>query len=523
MPSASHIDLNDEFKKALALFEESSDPILLTGKAGTGKSTLLKYFIENTPHNVAVLAPTGIAALNIKGQTIHSFFEFKPSITVEKAKKIAKRLRIQHGKDSVYHHVKILVVDEISMVRADLFDCMDEFLKIMLGKKELPFGGMKLILVGDLYQLPPVLRQTEKEHFAQLYPSPYFFHSHVYPTLKLKTVELTHVYRQSDSDFVNFLNKVRNNSITPNDIEWFNKRCFQSGHKIEKNKSNNLAITLAATNAQANEINQLHLEKLSGKPHTFNAEVSGDFGTESFPTETELKLKKEAQVMLLNNDAERRWVNGSMAKITALTDKQITITLENGEIEEVEPVTWEIFSYDFDKTKNKLITKPQGTFKQYPIRLAWAVTIHKSQGKTFEQVTIDVGRGTFATGQMYVALSRCRTLEGLRIKKPLKKSDIFVDWKILKFLTGEQYEKSEKLLPLAEKIKMLEAAITERAIIEMTYLKARDEKLQRKIRPIEVGEMFYNGLPFLGVKGQCQLRKEDRTFRIDRILEMKMI
>ncbi|MBI2982345.1 MAG: AAA family ATPase, partial [Deltaproteobacteria bacterium] len=418
-------------------------------------------FREHTETNVAVLAPTGVAAANIRGQTIHSFFRFRPDVTVETAAKTANRL-LKRGKTEVYQKLDALLIDEISMVRADLLDCVDAFLRAARRKKSVPFGGVKMIFIGDLYQLPPVVRSAEKRIFTDHYPGIYFFDSRVFSQIQAEMVELEKVYRQSDGEFIRLLNAVRNNSLTPEDTALFNRR-FQPRF----DPKGEMFVTLTATNDQARFINSEKLASLGAKLMRYHGEVVGEFANETPPTDEVLGLKEGAQVMLLNNDPLGRWVNGTMAVITRLKPGEVRVRLETGGEEEVGLFTWNLFRYDYDAGKKRLFTEEIGSFTQYPIRLAWAVTIHKSQGKTFERVIIDVGRGTFATGQMYVALSRCRTLTGMVLKKRLERRHILVDYRIVKFLTGFQYGVSEKKMPLEEKMAVIERAIAEKGALSI--------------------------------------------------------
>ncbi len=434
------IEINSQFKAALDLMENSSEPVFVTGRAGTGKSTLLSHFCQTTGKAVAVLAPTGVAAINVRGQTIHSFFGFKPDITTQQSKALAMRAA-RYKEAELYQKLETLVIDEISMVRADLLDCMDVFLRTVRKRKQRPFGGVQIIMIGDLYQLPPVVTTTEREIFKLHYASPYFFSSHVFSQMIPHLVELETVYRQKDQSFIDLLNAVRNNSLTDEQIEAINA-CYEPD--FDSIKSEDFYIHLTSTNEQASLINRQRLDSLPGALHTFEGVIDGNFEQKNYPTEWQLQLKKNAQVMLLNNDPSGRWVNGTMGIITEISTGQveeIKVELENGREDWIKPVRWEILHYDYDEKEKTLVTEPVGAFTQYPLKLAWAITIHKSQGKTFDRVILDVGRGTFATGQMYVALSRCRHLKGLILKKPLRRSHVFVDQRIVSFLTSYTHRK----------------------------------------------------------------------------------
>jgi len=506
-----NIEINEQFRRALDVMEGTGRSVFITGRAGTGKSTLLEYFRGITARKIVVLAPTGVAALNIKGQTIHSFFGFKPDITPLKVRRKEKG-------DGIYKKLDILVIDEISMVRADLLDCVDQFLRLNGPASHKPFGGIQMVFVGDLYQLPPVVTSREKDVFAELYETPYFFSSHVFRDFDMEFIELEKVYRQHDQSFIDLLNAIRNNSIDADGLGLLNQRCVPECDT----PSDGISLRLTTTNAMAADLNAAELAKLKGKLHTFKADRDGKFSDDSLPTSEELMVKAGAQVMMLNNDSAGRWVNGSMGKITGFTKGEdgglcIRVELAGGGWEMVEPYTWEIFNYKFEGREVK--SEVVGTFTQYPLMLAWAVTIHKSQGKTFERVVIDIGRGTFAHGQMYVALSRCTSLNGIVLKQPVQKKHIWMDWRVVQFVTRYQYGKAEALLPARDKEKLILKTIRKGGKLRITYLKPNDEKSVRVIKPLEVGDFTYGGKTFRGLRAYCLQRGEGRTFRIDRILE----
>lgn len=518
MAKLIEIDLNPEFRRALELMEETDKNIFITGRAGTGKSTLLNYFYHYTNKNVVLLAPTGVAAVNIGGQTIHSFFQFKPNVTLAAIK---KKKGADKDKKTLYKKLTTIIIDEVSMVRADLLDCVDKFLRLNGPEFKRPFGGVQMIFIGDLYQLPPVVTAAEREIFRSHYRTPYFFSAKVMDELDMEFVELEKVYRQKDDEFIRLLNAIRNKSITDGDIALFNQRCDPSFEM----SADDFYISLTSTNDLADSINEQRLAQLSGKVWKAQGFVEGEFGAESMPTAVELKLKKGAQIMLLNNDAYGQWVNGTIGKVKKFAknedgDDVIVARLDNGETVEISPYTWKIYKY-FLKDE-ELHSEEVGSFRQYPVRLAFAVTIHKSQGKTFERVVVDVGRGTFAHGQMYVALSRCTTLDGLVLKNPLKKSHVLMDWQVMKFLTGLQYAKAELNCTREQKIAMLEEAFHKKQVVEIVYLKAKDEKSTRKIRPLRVEEIEYNGHPYLGLYAYCLMRRQNRVFNVDRILEIRL-
>jgi len=509
------IDFNPEFQKAITIIKNIDKNVFITGRAGTGKSTLLTYFRTHTKKKVVVLAPTGVAALNVRGQTIHSFFRFKPSITLQGVKRLYKK----GDPKNLYQKIDTIVIDEISMVRSDLLDCVDKFLRLNRGL-DIPFGGVQMIFIGDLYQLPPVVTGSEREIFRTHYLSQYFFDAKVFENLNLEFIELERVYRQKDDAFIGLLNAVRNNSVTEEHLLEINKR-YNPSFVVNPES---FAIYLTTTNDLANTINNQQLSLLKQKQFTYQGRITGSFEKNSLPTDTQLSVKVGAQVMMLNNDNQGRWVNGTIGKIVDIEKDEdvILVQMNDGQVREVTPFTWELFHFSFDEKKNSLVPETVGTFTQYPLRLAWAVTIHKSQGKTFDNVIIDIGRGTFVHGQLYVALSRCTSFEGIVLKQPVAKKHIFMDWRVVKFVTRFQYQKSEDLLPLEEKIKILEEAIKNQQEVEITYLKASDEKSKRIIKPFKIGQMEYQGREFLGVEAYDEKRQEERVFRVDRILEMDL-
>lgn len=517
-PKTIKIDLNSEFQKALDLMEDTNKDVFVTGRAGTGKSTLLTHFRNITKKKAVVLAPTGVAALNVQGQTIHSFFKFKPDITLQNV----KRAYSKDNPKNLYLKIDTVIIDEISMVRSDLLDCVDKFLKLNR-HSILPFGGVQMIFIGDLYQLPPVVTGSERNIFKTHYSSQYFFDAKVFEELNLEFIELEKVYRQKDDRFINLLNSVRNNSATDEQLLEINKR-YNPDFIAE---AESFIIYLTTTNDLADAINNQQLDKLKQKKFTYFGTTTGSFEKNSFPTDMELSVKSGAQIMMLNNDNQGRWVNGTIGKIIRIEkhsdeEDEIVIQVTEGKIYKVTPFTWELFRFSFDEKKNNLVSDTIGTFTQYPMKLAWAVTIHKSQGKTFENVVIDIGRGTFVHGQLYVALSRCTSLEGIVLKQPIAKKHIFMDWRVVKFITKFQYQKSEALLPLEEKVKILEGSIKNQQEVLITYLKANDEKSRRIVKPFRIGEMEYQGREFLGVEAYDEKRQEERIFLVDRILEMQI-
>ncbi|MBT4385134.1 AAA family ATPase [Candidatus Peregrinibacteria bacterium] len=427
----SEIEINEKFEEALKRLNKSRSSIFITGNAGTGKSTLLTHFQQTTKKSVVVLAPTGVSALNVGGQTIHSFFGFPPDITPEKA----ARERPSKTLMKILENLDVMVIDEVSMVRADLMDCIDVALRSFLNSYQ-PFAGIQMVFIGDLHQLPPVVvGQEEKERFKTEYASPYFFDAMVFQDAQFDSLELQKIYRQKDNKFVNVLNKIRTNRATPWDFDILNSRLLADPQKFQS--SDHSYITLTTTNKAADTINKMRLERLDDRSEVYDAEYSGEFENRNHPTNANLELKKGAQIMMLNNDMAGRWVNGSIGTITKIdfdggtAEDVLHVKLEGEEdIVMVKPHTWELHKYYWEAEKNEMKQETVGSFRQYPIRLAWAITIHKSQGKTFDKVVIDLGRGAFAHGQVYVALSRCRSLEGLLLQTPIENRHIWSNRRI---------------------------------------------------------------------------------------------
>ncbi len=518
------IEINDEFRRALDLLETTNRPVFITGRAGTGKSTLLGHFRSTTRKSVAVLAPTGVAALNVRGQTIHSFCGFKPDITLDKVRKLGPKKDKERAE--LYRKFDTVIMDEVSMVRADLLDCVEKFLRLNGPRSRLPFGGIQMVLIGDLYQLPPVVTSAEKALFQAPYETPYFFSARVladggYP---LEFVELEKIYRQTDPDFIGLLNAIRNRSVTEADLEKLNGRLDPEFVPPD----DAFYVTLTSTNEQAYRRNREKLETLEGESFAYDGFLEGDFDRSSLPTDQRLEIKVGAQVMLLTNDPLRRWVNGSIGRtIDVLRDPSrddvIVVELRDGGIVEVGPNVWEIFRFAYDREEDRIVSEAVGAFTQYPLKLAWAVTIHKSQGKTFERVIIDIGRGAFAHGQVYVALSRATSLQGIVLRRPILRKHILMDWRVVKFLTRFQYGKAEERMSYALKKRMIEEAIREGRPLEIVYLKPDDTKSRRKIRPESVEPMSYGGKAFEGLRAWCYEREDLRHFRLDRMLEVKVL
>ncbi len=425
------IEQHEQFKRAITLMEQTHQSVFLTGKAGTGKSTLLSYFMKHTKKNVVVLAPTGVAALNVQGETIHSFFKFMPNMSIEKAKKKGAK----ETKNELYTLLTTIIIDEVSMVRADLMDCVDQFLKAARKNKE-PFGGVQMVFIGDLYQLPPIVMRDEQDFFAEFYQSPWFFHSKavVDERFYMELVELDKIYRQSDDTFIDLLNAIRVNSVTDRQIDAINARVLSTGSQDMD------SIYLTSTNQLAADINDARLAQLKTPSQRFTSTIKGNFDMKQYPTDQMLLLKVGAQVMFANNDMDGQWVNGTVGQVTEILPSAVIVKIHGGKEVHVTTHEWKLYRYEYDSSSKSLSQKSAGAFEQIPLKLAWAITIHKSQGKTFDRVVIDLGNGSFASGQTYVALSRCRTFEGIRLKKPIRKSDVRVDRQVHKFLTEYQRE-----------------------------------------------------------------------------------
>ena len=533
------LERTELFDQALALMENGPAFSFITGRAGTGKSTLLRHFRETTKLTAPTLAPTGVAALNVEGETIHRFFRFAPGINVKDARRSAS-----HAADpQVYRKIDVLIIDEISMVRADLLDCIDQFLRA-IKKNPVPFGGVRVVAIGDLYQLPPVVSTHEREAFSQAYDSPYFFGSQVMQELlntdQVAFLELEKVYRQSDTSFIALLNGVRNRSLKEDQLAKLN-RCVRTTQPDD-------AIVLTATNAAADSLNQKRLIGLKAKSHVYRATTRGEFPERETPTELELHLKKDCRVMCVSNDPGGRFVNGSLGWVRGFeqmtgqkntndkpedgddwgeedgdeeTQPAVIVDLDEGGRIVVEAHTWTLYRSTYDATSKHLEQERLGSFTQIPLRLAWAVTIHKSQGKTFDKAVIDLGNGAFAAGQTYVALSRCRTLKGLTLAHPLRISDIRLDFGVVKFVTALQYQLAHRGQSVEEKTQLLHAAVQQEQRLSIIYLKGKDEKSTRVILPRSIGRELYNGKEFTAVRAWCDMRQDERVFNLERILKIE--
>ncbi|MFC4243914.1 ATP-dependent RecD-like DNA helicase [Gryllotalpicola reticulitermitis] len=417
------VALSREQQAVFDLIEKTREHVFVTGRAGTGKSTLLNHLAWNTEKQLVICAPTGVAALNVGGQTIHSLFRLPIGVIADHAIDQSDDLK------KLLNTIDTLVIDEVSMVNADLMDAIDRSLR-QARKRQTPFGGVQVVLFGDPYQLAPVPGSAEeRQYFTDTYRSMWFFDARVWQDAELKIVELVDVHRQHESEFKYMLNAVRHGMVTKQIADRLNS----VGARPAPSDG---AITLASRNDSVNRINQAQLKRLNGRLQTAKAEISGDFGGRNYPADEALELKVGAQVMFLRNDTqgqgEVRWVNGSIGTVTRIT-ANVQVEVEGARYE-VEPVTWERHKYSYDAAQKKLTKEVVAEFTQFPLRLAWAVTIHKSQGKSYDQAIVDLGSRAFSPGQTYVALSRITALEGLYLTRPLRPADVWVDKDVERFM-----------------------------------------------------------------------------------------
>ena len=452
---------NPDFQLAARFVNHTGRSLFLTGKAGTGKTTFLQYIRDNAFKKLAVVAPTGVAAINAGGTTMHSFFQlpFGPFVPVRQygwnesrsgatdPNSLLSGIRLNANKRELLQELELLIIDEISMVRADMLDAVDAILRHFRNQPLLPFGGVQVLFIGDLFQLPPVVSQEEWQLLREYYNSPFFFDAKVIREQTPVYLELKKIYRQQDTAFIGILNNIRNNTATPYDLEKLHDH-YQPDFTPPRDSS---YITLTSHNARAEYINQAELGRLRGRLHAFEATVTGEFSDKAFPAEKTLQLKEGAQIMLIKNDKgeSRRYFNGKIGTIKAIANDKITILFPNepGELT-LEKETWKNIRYQYDREKDKIEEEELGTFSQYPIRLAWAITIHKSQGLTFDKAVIDAGQ-SFAPGQVYVALSRLRSIEGLVLQSRIPPSSISTDPRVIDY-TNSRHTDEEILSYLQE-------------------------------------------------------------------------
>lgn len=450
---------NTIFKRAESFILETNEYIFLTGRAGSGKTTFLHYIKETTKKRTAVAASTAVAAINAGGVTLHSLFQLIPEPYIPNSNfKINNNYR--KDKLDIIRKLELLIIDEVSMLRADLLDCIDNTLQTVR-KNNLPFGGVQVLFIGDMYQLPPVVKKEEWDILGNYYDSPHFFSAQVIKRINLIYLELKKIYRQKDINFINILNNVRNSTLTNHDIDLLNTRFIENYQNSNQEKP----VTLTTHNSEANEINTRELSLLPGKEYTIQGKVEDLFNSNAFPTEIEMHLKEGAQVMLIKNDLDKRYYNGKLAIITKIEspnnstnlsiedDFAIYIKLENSDTEIcLDPETWDNVTYSYNNESNLLEEKVLGKFIHLPLRLAWAITVHKSQGLTFENLIIDLKR-TFTTGQTYVALSRCTSLDGIILLSPISQNCIKTDYKAISFSKSEKSDhEQEQLLEKGKKL-----------------------------------------------------------------------
>lgn len=481
---------NEQLVLAWQFVERTGINVFLTGKAGTGKTTFLRRLKERSPKRMVVVAPTGVAAINAGGVTIHSFFQFPLAPYIPGGSFNAKdeRYRFNKEKKNIIRTLDLLVIDEISMVRADLLDQIDAVLRLHKDR-HLPFGGVQLLMIGDLSQLAPVVKESEWGLLREYYHTPYFFGSHALQQTRHVTIELQHVYRQSDRTFIDILNEVRGNCLSPESMTLLNRRYLKDS---EAAYPVDATIRLTTHNTAANRYNEECMNALKGRCFSFKAEVSGSFPESSYPAEETLMLKKGCQVMFLKNDSQgTRYYNGKLGIVSAIDATHICVCgIDDGIEIEVEPDVWTNARYVIDKETKEIREEIDGEFRQFPLRLAWAITVHKSQGLTFERAVLDVN-AAFAAGQVYVALSRCRSLEGLVLTAPLSPSSVKTD----AVVTGYMNMELEQAKHTAEHLMALERDYYLMMLTELFNFKTLEADFHRMLRLLD--EHLYKVYPLL--------------------------
>lgn len=527
--SKSQFVLTDEFKEIIALLNDTNESIFITGKAGTGKSSLLKHFIKNTNKKLVILAPTGIAALNVSGQTIHSFFRFPPSIITP------NKIEPDYVRAELFKNLQMVIIDEISMVRADLMNGIDLALRRNRNRLNEPFGGVQMVLIGDLFQLPPVVTETDKGYILKTYGGQYFFDATVFKTFKYRFKELTTIFRQSNEEpeFKTMLHNIRNNEVQFGDMTLLNSR-----HKDNAGEQEN-SIFLTTRRKIARNINNDKLENLPGERITYTGTLSGkylklkeeaeDKLEDKLPAPYKLELKKDAQIMMLKNDGSKRWVNGSIGKVEKLEESSITVNIDGNKYK-IEKDSWNEVEYIINKETQEIEERIIAGFTQFPLQLSYAMTIHKSQGKTFDKITVDVGTGAFAHGQVYVALSRCKTIEGIILNNPIRNNDIIVDPRVIEFYNTKSIPQPKTDLFVSEPKRELsikdelQRAIRGNYKIKILYKNFNGEVSERQLSELKMTDDFNEfGYDRQHISGYCHLRNEERRFKISRIKNIEII
>lgn len=479
---------NQEVLNAFNLAEFTSRPLYITGKAGTGKSTFLRHYCQNTHKKYLILAPTGLAAINVGGQTLHSFFGLPwrplqpndrgiPYFHQAKYDENGNLEEDEHPKRKIIKNLDVIIIDEISMVRPDLIDAVDNSLRKNGGNPNLPFGGKQIIFIGDLFQLEPVVTRDDLPIISRFYASPFFFSARVFQQMQFSNIELIRVYRQSDPNFIGLLDRIRNSTATNNDFATLNNRVNQNYQPAQ----NDYFIILCTTNVIADNLNASYLQNLQTPEFNYVGRIEGRF-EDKLPTLQNLILKVDSQVMFVKNDQGGRWVNGTIGKVTEITNETVQVQIKHEDIEveySVEIARWEKIEYKWNNETEEIESEVVGTFTQYPLKLAWAITIHKSQGLTFDQVIIDSGTGMFAHGQCYVALSRCTAFNGLIFKRPLRQTDIIIDNRVVQIANtaNNQTTINEQLLAgLLDRTRVLTERYAELRIENRNLHDRLDEK-----------------------------------------------